>query len=75
MFGNYIKSCREKLGWSCAELARKSGHPLSSIHGIETGANQNPRFQIIIDISEALGISLDSLKAAYIQSRKEKLDE
>lgn len=75
MFGNYIRSCREKLGWSCAELARKSGHPVSSIHGIETGANQNPRFQIIIDIGETLGISLDSLKAAYIQSGKEKLNE
>lgn len=75
MFGNYIKSRREKLGWSCAELARKSGHPLSSIHGIEKGANQNPRFQIIIDIGEALGISLDDMKAAYIQSRKEKSNE
>lgn len=65
MLGEYIKECRNKLNWSCAELARQCGHPVSSIHGIESGANQNPRFQIIIDLSNALQVSLEDMKKAF----------
>lgn len=65
MLGKFIKEYREKLGLSCSELARRSGHPVSSIHGIETGANKNPRFQIIIDVANALGISLEEMKRAF----------
>lgn len=65
MLGNYIKECRNKLNWSCSELARQCGHPVSSIHGIETGANQNPRFQIILDLSRALNVSLIDIQKAF----------
>lgn len=65
MFGEFIKKSREVLGLSCSELARRSGHPVSSIHGIETGANRNPRFRIIIDIGRVLDISLEEMRTAF----------
>lgn len=65
MFGEFIRERRKSMGLSCAELARRSGHPVSSINGIETGANRNPRFRIIIDLSIVLEISLDEMKTAF----------
>lgn len=65
MFGEFIKKSREAQGMSCSELARRSGHPVSSIHGIETGANKNPRFRIIIDLSRVLNISIEDMRAAF----------
>jgi len=62
MLGEKIRELRQNKGYSCSELARRSGHPVSSIHGIETGANKNPRFKIICDICDVLEISTDSLK-------------
>jgi transcriptional regulator with XRE-family HTH domain len=71
MFGIKIKRARQEQALSCSELARRSGHSISSIHGIETGANKNPRFQIICDISDVLGISANELKTWY-QGKEEK---
>ena len=65
MLGSFIKEHRKKLGLSCSELARRSGHPVSSIHGIETGENKNPRFRIIIDIANVLEISLEEMQKAF----------
>ena len=57
------------VNMSLAKLAKLSGHPVSSLHGIENGDNQNPRFEIIIDISQVLGVSLDEMKAAFLEDR------
>lgn len=57
-----IKELRQNKGYSCSELARLSGHPVSSIHGIEQGTIKNPRFQIICDIADTLDINLDELR-------------
>lgn len=62
MLGEKIKELRQIRGYSCSELARKSNHPVSSIHAIENGGNKNPRFEIICDIADVLNISLDELK-------------
>ena len=62
MFGNFIAQKRKEMGLSLAKLAKLSGHPVSSLHGIENGDNQNPRFEIIIDISQVLGVSLDAIR-------------
>ena len=69
MFGNFIAQKRKELGLSLAKLAKLSGHPVSSLHGIENGDNQNPRFEIIIDICQVLGVSLDEMKAAFLEDR------
>lgn len=73
MFGEFIRKSREKLGMSCTELARRSGHPTSTINGIETGANKNPRFRIIIDMSKAMGISLDDMSTAFDKQKMEDI--
>ena len=60
--GNLIKSIRLQRGLSMSQLARLTGHSVSTIHGIESGANLNPRFKIICDISDELNICLDDFK-------------
>ena len=62
MLGERIKELRKIRHISCSELARLSGHPVSTIHSIETGANKNPRFKIICDICKVLEISTEDLK-------------
>lgn len=72
MLGSFIAKRRKELGLSLAKLAKKSGHPVSSIHGIENGDNQNPRFEIIIDLCKALDVSLDEMKAAFLLDNRRK---
>ncbi len=72
MFGEIIKKIRIEKGLSCYALAKRSGHPVSSIHGIETGVNQNPRFAIICDIADVLDISVDVLKKEFQKDRNKK---
>ena len=72
MFGEYISMKRKEMGLSLAKLAKLSGHPVSSIHGIENGDNQNPRFEIIIDLCNTLNVSLDEMKAAFTEGRQKK---
>lgn len=69
MLGTFISCRRQELGLSLAKLAKISGHPVSSIHGIENGDNQNPRFEMIIDLCQALDVSLDEMKAAFIDEK------
>ena len=42
MLGETIKKMRLEQGLSCYELAKRSGHPVSSVYGIENGDNKNP---------------------------------
>lgn len=69
MLGSLVARRRKELGLSLAKLAKLSGHPVSSLHGIENGENQNPRFEIIIDICQVLDISLEEMKAAFLENR------
>lgn len=61
MLGQKIKHLRMEHYLTETELAHRSGHPLSTIHGIESGFNQNPSFKTVRDIANVLGISLDEL--------------
>lgn len=61
MLNDKIREIRIKSGMSQSELARKSGHAVSTIHGIESGDNKNPSFKMVGDISMVLGLSLDEL--------------
>lgn len=61
MLGDTIRQIRIKRLLSESELARRSGHAVSTIHGIENGDNENPGFKLIGDIAQVLGISLDTL--------------
>lgn len=61
MLSDKIRQVRQKKGLSQSELARRSGHAVSTIHGIENGNNQNPSFRLICDIAKVLSIPLDEL--------------
>ena len=61
MLADIIRQSRNKMHLSQSEIARRSGHPVSSIHGIENGDNKNPGFKIMYDLSKVLNFSLDKL--------------
>ena len=61
MLGDKIRQIRIIRHLSESEVARRSGHPVSSIHGIENGDNKNPGFKIMYDLSRVLDFSLDEL--------------
>jgi transcriptional regulator with XRE-family HTH domain len=69
MLKDKIREIRIKKDMSQSELARRSGHAVSTIHGIENGDNKNPSFKMIGDIAKVLGIPLDEL---YQERIKEK---
>lgn len=56
-----IKKYREKLGLSQDQLARKAGIPYSTYIKIESGYTLNPSIQAVVNIAQALGISMDDL--------------
>ena len=61
MLGQKIKEIRTEQGLSCSELARRSGHPVSSVHNLENGKSLNPGFIFIRNIAKVLNISLDEI--------------
>ncbi|MBE6834292.1 MAG: helix-turn-helix transcriptional regulator [[Clostridium] sporosphaeroides] len=61
---------RQKKGLSQSELARRSGHAVSTIHGIENGDNQNPSFRTVCDIAKVLDIPLDELYQDVLNEKK-----
>ena len=56
-----IKKLREKAGMSQDQTARKAGIPYSTFLKIENGVTPNPSIQTVLNIAEALDISLDEL--------------
>jgi transcriptional regulator with XRE-family HTH domain len=70
MIGNIIRKIRIKRLLSESELARRSGHAVSTIHGIENGDNENPGFKLIGDIASVLEIPLDELYQATLGKGK-----
>lgn len=69
MLSDKIRRVRQKKGLSQSELARRSGHAVSTIHGIENGDNQNPSFRTVCDIAKVLGIPLDELYQDMLDER------
>ncbi|MFT3950652.1 MAG: helix-turn-helix transcriptional regulator [Oscillospiraceae bacterium] len=70
MLSEKIVELRKSKKSSERELARRSGHPVSSISNIERGIIKNPRFRIIIDLANALEVSLDELAEAFQEDEK-----
>lgn len=61
MLDEKIRQIRIDKGLSESELARRSGHAVSTVHGIENGDNKNPGFKIMYDLSRVLNFSMDEL--------------
>ena len=56
-----VKKYRIDQGLSQDQMARKAGMPYSTYLKIESGITTNPSLQTLINIAEALEISLDEL--------------
>ena len=56
-----IKSFRKNAGLSQDGLARAAGIPYSTYLKIENGTSPNPSIQAVLNIADALNVSLDSL--------------
>ncbi len=56
-----IKKHRQRLGLSQDQLARKASIPYSTYLKIESGYTPNPSIQAVLNIAEALGVSIDEL--------------
>lgn len=62
MLGEFIANCRKQQGLSKAKLAKLSGRSVSDIHSIENGDNTIVDFRLIIDLCDALNVSLDDIR-------------
>lgn len=62
-----IKKHRKKLGLSQDQLARKANVPYSTYLKIESGYTPNPSIQTVINIAEALNVSIDVLVGRRMQ--------
>lgn len=59
LFAERVRSLRKEKGWKLEDLSDKSGISVSSLSKIENGTN--PRFDTVVKIARALGISVDYL--------------
>jgi len=59
-FSERLKSEREKKGWSQTDLAEKIHVSRQSVSKWETGKNY-PSIEVIIDLSDLFGITIDEL--------------
>ena len=63
-----LKKYRIDRGLSQDQMARKADVPYSTYLKIESGITTNPSLQTIVNIAEALEISLDELVGRKISS-------
>jgi transcriptional regulator with XRE-family HTH domain len=56
-----VKKLRGKTGLSQDQIARKANIPFSTYLKVENGVTLNPSIQTLLNIAEALEISLDEL--------------
>ena len=56
-----VKKLRGKTRLSQDQMARKANMPLSTYLKVENGVTPNPSIQTLLNIAEALEISLDEL--------------
>lgn len=58
--GQSMRKARKNAKLTIKELAEKSGYSRNNIQGIETDIH-TPRISTVIDIADALGVSIDEL--------------
>jgi len=64
-----IRKYRKKLGLSQDQLARKANIPYSTYLKIESGHTPNPSIQTIVNIAEALNLSIDEIIGFKTESK------
>ena len=61
ILGENLKRLRKEKGLSLTDLSKSSGLGLSTISQIESGVRENLRSESLKKVSEALGVTVDSL--------------
>ncbi len=62
--GAAIRSCRRRLGWTQADLARRSLVSVDTVRRLEAGGCRRPLVGTLVRIAASLGLSLSDLLAA-----------
>ena len=61
MLSRQIKELRKQRGWSQQKLAEKTGLSFNAITKIEQGLAKSPTLNTLVKLSDAFGVSLDTL--------------
>jgi transcriptional regulator with XRE-family HTH domain len=69
-----LKNLREKVGLSQAALAERAGLPLRSIQNWDQG-HRTPRLQVLPLLARAMGVSVNTLVAGFIEDKLPGEDE
>jgi transcriptional regulator with XRE-family HTH domain len=67
--GVNVRALRERIGWSQAELSRRSGVPQSAINDLESGKQKELRSDNLKRVAEALEVSVDALLTGEVVAR------
>lgn len=70
--GIALATRRNLLGLSGGDLSRASGVSLDAIRSIETGRVSNPGVYSIVQMTQALGLSIDELTAPLLSNASPK---
>jgi len=61
MYLRKLVKIRKQKGWSQEKLAVESGVSYNTIIKIERGGIENPKIETVINLADALGVSIDEL--------------
>jgi transcriptional regulator with XRE-family HTH domain len=62
--GRHLRSARQQRGLTQHELAQRSGLRLDTLRSIEQGRTPNPGVYTVLDLAEALEMTVDELLTA-----------
>lgn len=68
-FSELIKQKREALGLTLQEVGDACGITKGHLHDLEAGRHRNPGLYTCVRLSVALGVSVQSLGAAIIETQ------
>jgi transcriptional regulator with XRE-family HTH domain len=66
-----VKELRERAGYSQSELAEKLGVDVAAVKNWD-GKRRRPRFETLVDLAKALGVTLEELTAAFEADQAKK---
>ena len=61
-FGERLKLIRKQRGYNISELADRSGVTQSYISKIEAGDKQDPGWQVVVKLADALNVPIDAFR-------------
>lgn len=69
MLSKRLKILRKEHSWTQQELAQKAGLSFNAVTKIEQGAAKHPTLKTLIKLSDAFGVSIDTLVGRKTDSK------